>query len=379
MSEPAVLRVKNLTVAFGHGKNLREVVHGVSFEVRKGRFMAIVGESGSGKSTTAHAIMGLIPEGGRVAGGSIWLDDLELTRADAGTIRSLRGRLIGLVPQDPHGSLDPLMRVGAQSRESVLSHFSVPRAEADRRIIDSFRSSGLADPGRVHGAFPHELSGGMKQRALIAAATVSHPALLIADEPTSALDASVQRRILDRIEDLVRETGVAVLFITHNLGLAAERADEVLVMRNGSIVERGRTHQIWTHPTDPYTRQLIEAIPDRNSHPWTTESSSEVLLEAREVTKVFPGQKFPSVDRASFALHRGRILGLIGESGSGKTTLGGMALGLVTPTAGRVLYGGKELRLLDRNGRKLFHKDVQVIFQNPHGSLDPLYSVEEVL
>jgi peptide/nickel transport system ATP-binding protein len=393
-----LLRITNLSIAYGPAGRQRTVVEGVSFDVGRGEKVAIVGESGSGKSTTANAILGLLPRGGAITGGRIAVGDTDLTRASERTFRGIRGRRIGLVPQDPMVGLNPTLRIGTQVAEAVRLR-GVPRQSVSAEVIESLAAAGLDQPELRARQYPHELSGGLRQRALIAIALAGKPTLLIADEPTSALDATVQRKILDHLDTLVADTGISLLIITHDLGVAADRADRVLVMNEGRVVESGHPHSILAAPAHPYTRRLIAAAPGLTHLrggtssartiarvPLTADSLVEPILRLEAVTKRFSlpragagDRSFLAVDDVSLAVVPGQTLALVGESGSGKTTLLRIANGLETPTSGRVVFDGTEITSLSWKQVRPLRRRFQMVHQNPFASLDPRFSVRDLI
>ncbi|MCJ1689470.1 ABC transporter ATP-binding protein [Rathayibacter sp. VKM Ac-2927] len=374
-----LVRLDRLSVAYGE----RTVVHEVSLEIAAGEIVAVVGESGSGKSTTANAVLGLLPSGGRITGGSIALAGEDVTRAAEKRLRHLRGRFVGLVPQDPMVGLNPTLRIGAQVAEAVRLR-GVDRRSVDAEVLEALRQSGIDDPELRARQYPHELSGGLRQRALIAIALAGRPRLIIADEPTSALDVTVQKRLLDHLQSLVREQGIALLIITHDLAVAADRADRVLVLREGRVVEQGPPAQILVAPREEYTRELLAAAPGlggelvpRFEH---VEPAPEIV-RVENVVKDFalPGRRPPyrALDDVSFSIRAGQTLALVGESGSGKTTALRIALGLERASSGRVLVEGEDLTAAsDRQWRPL-RRRIQLVQQNPFAALDPRFTVLE--
>ncbi|MTB89236.1 ABC transporter ATP-binding protein [Aeromicrobium senzhongii] len=413
MNSTALLEIKDLHVAFARGKELVPAVRGVNLKVYEGQTVAIVGESGSGKSTTAHAVIDLLPGSGQVTGGQILFDGTDLTTAGRKQIMAVRGSSIGLVPQDPMSNLNPLWRVGSQIKEALEANDVASGKEADARVVELLAEAGLPDGERRARQYPHEFSGGMRQRALIAMALAARPRLLIADEPTSALDVTVQKQILDHLDMLTESLGVAVLLITHDLGLAAERADHLVVMYKGQVVESGPALEILQDPQHPYTKRLVSKAPSLASQRLSSErartqvreqameSAAETAQEVSEsaeafgeggddvlvvedLTKVFelrggkPWEKVPftAVDSVSFRLRRGTTTAIVGESGSGKSTVARMVLDLLPPTSGRVLFDGVDIRELKSKAQKLkFRRQMQPVFQNPYASLDPMYSI----
>ncbi|GAA4767378.1 ABC transporter ATP-binding protein [Microbacterium gilvum] len=395
MAEP-LLRVRGLKISFGTGKKQREVVHGVDLDIHRGETVAIVGESGSGKSTTASAIIDLLPGTGAVTGGTIELEGVDLTKASRREMEDVRGRRIGYVPQDPMSNLNPVWSIGFQVKEAIRANgLASGRKEVERRAIEVLQQAGLADAERRLHQFPHQFSGGMRQRALIGIGLAADPALLIADEPTSALDVTVQRVILDHLASLTREKGTSVLFITHDLGLAADRADTIIVMNQGEIVESGPSREILEDPQHPYTQRLVAAAPSLASQRIQAtvedrgiETTTEVLQTAAPVVEVrdlvkeykirrggFRSEPFRAVDGVSFQIPKGKTLALVGESGSGKSTVAKMVLQLETATSGQILIDGTDATTLSRQGVFALRRRMQPVFQDPYGSLDPLRSI----
>ncbi|NLS10307.1 ABC transporter ATP-binding protein [Nesterenkonia sp. MY13] len=399
-----LLDVQNLHVSFGQ----TQVLHGVDLQVQAGERVAIVGQSGSGKSTVIAAVLGLLAGSGRVTDGSIRLDTgstddagnprgeaafEELTELPESGMRRIRGNRIGLVPQDPSTNLNPSMKVGAQVADALRAHGMRDKQAINNRVVELMTEAGIPEARRRAGQFPHEFSGGMRQRILIAIALAREPQLIIADEPTSALDVTVQRVILDHIQSLVDERGTSLLFITHDLGVAADRCDRVIVMLNGQIVEQGDPQQILTDPQHEYTRKLIDAAP--------TLSSAKALSQAGTVTESQEGQPtedailvvenlvkeyrlrgtgggiLRAVDDVSFSIPRGTTTAVVGESGSGKSTVAKIVLGLEKPTSGTTLIDGMDIN--QRAHRKILRRRMQPVFQDPYGSLDPTHSLERLI
>ncbi len=364
------------------------VVHGVDLTVRPGHRVAIVGESGSGKSTTAAAAIGLLPGTGRVTGGTIEFDGEDVTAAGERRLRQLRGRQIGLVPQDPMSNLNPVARVGRQIAETLVTHGLARGRAARERAVELMTEAGIPDAARRARQYPHEFSGGMRQRVLIAIALACEPQLLIADEPTSALDVTVQRQILDHLERLTDARGTSMLLITHDLGLAAERADDVVVMWQGRVVETGPAAQILRDPQHEYTRRLVAAAPSiatrSRAAPVPPPAADPVpALEVTDLVKTYKvrGQREPlrAVARVSFTVREGTTTAIVGESGSGKTTTARLVLGLEQPTSGHITIAGRTFRGADRRGRRTIRRDMQPVFQDPYGSLDPVLPVERLI
>ncbi|TWG05531.1 peptide/nickel transport system ATP-binding protein [Streptomyces brevispora] len=363
----SLVEVTDLSISFGDV----QAVSGLSFSLEAGGALGIVGESGSGKSASAYALLGLHRGTGARVGGSVRVAGVDVQTADDAELRGLRGAKAAMVFQDPLSSLDPYYAVGAQIAQVHRVHNRVSRRAARARAVEVLDRVGIPDAARRSRSRPHEFSGGMRQRALIAMALACEPQLLIADEPTTALDVTVQAQILDLLHDLRRETGMGLLLVTHDVGVAAESVDEVLVMRSGLAVERGPVAQVLGAPREPYTKALMSAVPRIAAEPGgpaattgrVVPDEAEVLIEADGVRQVFGRGKsaLAAVDGVSLTVRHGETLGIVGESGSGKTTLGRMLVGLLEPTSGR-------LSRVD---------PVQMVFQDPVSSLNPRRSVGE--
>ena len=411
MTNP-LLEMKDVQISFTTSTGVVEAVRGVNMSIYPGQSVAIVGESGSGKSTTAMSILGLLPGTGKVTGGQVLFEGEDITHYNNKQFESLRGDKIGLVPQDPMSNLNPVWRIGTQVEESLKANNVVEGSERHKRVVELLEEAGLPDAERRAKQYPHEFSGGMRQRALIAIGLAARPKLLIADEPTSALDVTVQKTILDHLEHLTEELGNAVLFITHDLGLAAERAEHLIVMHRGRIVESGPSREILRSPQHPYTRRLVDAAPSLASSriraakkagvkakelksggaigaavkqgTATADSASAQapVISVRNLTKEFDirGQRggkklLKAVDDVSFDIRRGTTLALVGESGSGKSTVANMVLGLLEPTSGTIEFEGHDTSTLSKQELFKLRRKMQVVFQNPYGSLDPMYSI----
>ncbi|WP_030087311.1 ABC transporter ATP-binding protein [Streptomyces baarnensis] len=378
--EPLV-EVTGLTVDFGSVR----AVDGLSFTLEAGGALGVVGESGSGKSASAYALLGLHRGTGARVGGLVRVAGTDVNVADDRDLRALRGAKAAMVFQDPLSSLDPYYPVGDQIAEVYRVHRPVSRKAARARAVEVLDRVGIPDAARRSRLRPHEFSGGMRQRALIAMALACEPLLLIADEPTTALDVTVQAQILDLLHDLRHETGMGLLLVTHDVGVAAESVDEVLVMRHGKEVERGPVARVLGAPREPYTKELLAAVPrveTRRVVPVPApraEETSVPLLEAVGLRREFGrgSGRVAAVDGVSLTVHAGRTLGIVGESGSGKTTLGRMLVRLLDPTAGRLRYGGTEIGSLPEKELRSFRRDLQMVFQDPVASLNPRRSVGE--
>ena len=379
-----VLEVRDLHVSYSQSDSRTRVVHGVSFAVQPGEVVALVGESGSGKTSTAQAVIGLLPENGRVEAGSISLNGEDISRWSTKRLRNIRGAVVSLIPQDPGNSLNPVLTIGAQVREILELHGRIDRREADRRVVELLAHVGLTDPELRVRQYPHELSGGMKQRVLIAIAIALRPALIIADEPTSALDVTVQRRILDLIDDLRREYGTAVLFVTHDLGVAADRSDRIIVLQGGRIQEQGETAAVLAAPQNPYTRKLLSDVPSlivAQPRP-AVEADRAPAVVVRNLVQDFDlpgGRTYRAVDDVSFTVARGTTHAIVGESGSGKTTTIRAIAGFQKPTGGQTLIDDFDVGTLKSGGLRQFRRKVQLVYQNPWGSLDPRQTVRAIV
>ena len=397
-NDQPLLELKDLKISFTSSTGVVDAVRGVNLTIYPGQSVAIVGESGSGKSTTAMAVIGLLPGTGKVTGGTILFNGEDITGLSDKEMQHYRGSDIGLVPQDPMSNLNPVWSIGTQVKESLRANNVVEGSEANKRVVELLQEAGLDDAERRAKQYPHEFSGGMRQRALIGIGLAARPKLLIADEPTSALDVTVQRRILDHLEGLTHELGTAVLFITHDLGLAAERASHLVVMHRGRVVESGPSLDILRDPQHPYTQRLVKAAPSLASAriqsaqehgiessellAGKAEASDEEVIRVENLTKEFDirgekgaKKKLLAVDDVSFSLRKGTTLALVGESGSGKTTVANMVLNLLDPTSGKVFYKGTDLSTLGSSELFEMRRKLQVVFQNPYGSLDPMYSI----
>jgi peptide/nickel transport system ATP-binding protein len=392
-----LLELRDLAITFATSGGDVPAVRNAHLTVMPGETVAIVGESGSGKSTTALAAIGLLPGNGSVSGGSIIFDGEDITNASEKRIVELRGSSIGMVPQDPMSNLNPVWKIGFQVKETLRAN-GLPHSPKD--VAQVLSEAGLPDAEARANQYPHEFSGGMRQRALIAIGLSCRPRLLIADEPTSALDVTVQRQILDHLDRMTDELGTAVLLITHDLGLAAERAHKVVVMYKGQVVEAGPALELLTNPRHPYTQKLVASAPSIASR--RIESAKKLgvktddllapsaekaermdkVIEVTDLSKDFKirgswgkSTNFTAVDNVSFSIARGTTTAVVGESGSGKSTVARMVLGLETATAGSIRFDGVDITTLNRKAMFDFRRRVQPIFQDPYGSLDPMYNI----
>ncbi len=379
MVSTPLLEISDLAVSYRTRSAPVTAVDGITIEVHKGETVAVVGESGSGKSTTAHAVVRLLADNARIERGSVHFAGQRLDNASPRALRTVRGARIGLVPQDPAVSLNPVKRIGEQVAEVLRLHGLATRPQAAVRAVEILDKAGLPDPATRARQYPHELSGGMRQRVLIAIAIAADPALIIADEPTSALDVTVQKVILDHLQHLVAESGAAVLLVTHDLAVAADRADRIVVMSQGRIVETGPTATVMADPQHEYTRKLLAAAPSLRSPQVRARATEEPLLVVEDLAKEFPlpgGKSVKAVDGVSFTLNKGETLALVGESGSGKSTTGRLVLRLTDPTAGVIHFDGTDITA--SKSREL-RRRAQLIYQNPYASLDPRFTVAQII
>ena len=380
-----LLRIRDLDVSFADG-DVR-VVEGAGLDVEHGGFHAVVGESGSGKTMLARAVLGLLPPGGAITAGSIRFDGQELTDLDSLALRALRGARIGLVFQDPMISLNPAMRIGAQMIEALRLHRSTARAVARAEAAAMLTRVGLPDAAAALDRYPHEFSGGMRQRIMIATALLPRPTLLIADEPTTALDAIVQAEVMDMIAEVTAEMDAAVLFISHDLGLVADRADAVSVMEDGSVVENGSPADVLMRPRHARTRALLDALPQGRTRPVPADPPVP-LLDSEGLAITFIGRRrWPwtprpvtqAVREVDLNLGRGETLALVGASGSGKTTLGRAVMGLVPVAAGAIRLDEEDIAHAGAAERRRLARRIQIVFQDPMSSLDPRMRLEDIV
>ncbi|VUS56833.1 dipeptide ABC transporter ATP-binding protein [Klebsiella spallanzanii] len=378
-----VLTVENLRISYRSQRQWREVVHNVSFSVKRGEMLAFVGESGSGKTTTAQAIIGLLADNAHRDSGRISINGEDISNWSAKRLDGLRGARISLVPQDPGNSLNPVKTIGAQVGEILRLHQKSSAAERKEQVLALLTKVGLSHPEQRFDQYPHQLSGGMKQRVLIAIAIALKPDLIIADEPTSALDVTVQKRILDLLDTLRRESGTAVLFVTHDLALAAERADRLLVFRHGEIQEQGATGDVVRMPQHAYTRQLLSDL--QGSTLAIAPTSGRILatpaIRVEGISKRFSlgHSHLQALDTVSFEVKRGSTHALVGESGSGKTTLARILLGFEKADTGHVSIDGIDAGHLSREALRQLRRKIQFVYQNPFASLDPRQTLFEII
>ena len=427
----SLLKINNLKTYFHTRAGTNRAVDDISFSINKGEIVGVVGESGSGKSVTCHTVLGLLPQPpAKVEGGSVTFDSKELLNLPHSLLRKIRGKRISMIFQDPMSCLNPYLKILDQVAEPILIHENVSRKKAEARAIEMMKKVGIRDADSRANSYPHEFSGGMRQRVMIAMALVTKPDLLLADEPTTALDVTVQARILKILRDLKNDLGIAVLFVTHDLGVVADIADRVVVMYRGKIVEQGNTRDIFEKPSHPYVKGLLACRPTletqykvlptvddflkteigqdgsiilsecqdakerlaelkrdtRRTNP--DNENGDVLLQVKKLKVHFqsggnflgnPPKIVKAVDGVDFQIQRGRTLGLVGESGCGKTTLGRAILKLQKTKLGSVLYDGNELITLTQKEMLDFRKRMQIIFQDPYASLNPRQTIEQTL
>jgi peptide/nickel transport system ATP-binding protein len=414
-----LVSIKDLKIEFRTDDGVINAVKGISFDIPKGKTVGLVGESGSGKSVTALSVMRLIASPpGKIAGGEITFEGKNLITAGDAVMRDIRGNKISMIFQEPMTSLNPVFTVGDQIAETLILHRGMTQDQAKARVLELMEQVGIPDPVRRVNSYPHEMSGGQRQRVMIAMAIACEPDLLIADEPTTALDVTIQKQILDLLASLQKKYGMSMLFITHDLGVIGDIADDVVVMYKGNIVEKGTKEAIFLKPQHPYTKGLIACRPNLENNPlrlptvsdFMTEDGREkafdlsklkmekaprsmtdknpVLLEIKNVKKYFPLEKgifgsvkswVHAVDDVSLKVRRGRTLGLVGESGCGKTTLGRTLLRLIEPTAGEIFYNGTDITKLNKTDMRALRRKVQIIFQDPYASLNPRMTIGSAL
>ncbi|CDT28825.1 Glutathione import ATP-binding protein gsiA [Vibrio coralliirubri] len=386
MSDRAILKVNNLSVSFTTNDGIIDAVKKVNFTLNSSETLAIVGESGSGKSVSSNALMRLLPDNAIIDKQSdIEFEGQSILGKTEREMQSIRGDRIGMIFQEPMTSLNPYLRVGIQVAEAIMCHRNVSKSKAKQRVLELFNLVHLPMPEQAYTKYPHEFSGGQLQRIMIAMALINEPDILIADEPTTALDVTVQAEVLSLIKEIQGKMGMAILFITHDLGVVKHFADRVLVMCKGELVEEGQTQELFDNPKHDYTRMLINSIPKGAKVP--VEATARELLCADDIRVQFlvkshfiksKSQYFEAVKGISLNLKQGETLGIVGESGSGKSTLGRALIGLL-PSSGRIVYKGQDVSLLNDKERHKLKKDVQMVFQDPYGSLSPRMTVGEII
>ena len=379
-----MIRIENLSIQFQQGNQKVDAVKGISFEVGSQETVALVGESGSGKSVTAHAALKLLPSQAK-CGGKIWLGEENLLEASESRMRQVRGQEIGMIFQEPMTSLNPLHTIGHQISEAVLWHHGVSQSEAETLSLEWLERVEIPQAKQRLKSYPHELSGGQRQRVMIAMALVNNPKLLIADEPTTALDVTIQAQILDLLKTLQQDMGMSVLLITHDLGIVKHHSDRVVVLYNGVLQEANNTKVLFASPTQPYTKQLLDSEP--SGEPAEMLDGAETILNVENLKVWFPIKRgilqrtvdhIKAVNGVTFSIREGRSLGVVGESGSGKSTLG-MALLRLISSEGKINFQKQELDRLNRLQMRPYRKKMQVVFQDPFGSLSPRMSVGDII
>ena len=405
------LKIQNLSVDYKLRKETVHAAKDINIEIKRGEIVGLVGESGSGKSTVANAIIDLIDEPGKVSEGSIYLSDINI-HENKKNILSLRGKKIGFIFQDPQTSLNPILTIGQQLIETIQTHLNLSNSEAKEKSINLLKEVGIKDAEKRFNDYPHQFSGGMRQRVVISLSLCCEPELLIADEPTTALDVSIQSQILELIKKLTKERNLAVILITHDMGVIAETTNRVAVMKNGNLVELGTTKQILTEPKETYTKSLVSSVPPTNKkisrfkiiekesnnqeninlkilNRWNKrEISKKDLVQIKNLCKTFNEGFFTeksqnnvlAVDTVSFNIQEGKSFGLVGESGSGKTTIAKMIVNLFKPTSGEIYFDDVCINNIKSNKELLkFRKQIQMIFQDPYSSLNGRLKVKDII
>lgn len=383
-----ILQVNNLHISFHTRDHIFDAVRGVSFDLYKGETLGIVGESGSGKSVTARSIMRLLPSPpSQLKDGTIHFKGENIAEKTEKEMENIRGREISMIFQDPMTSLNPTIQVGQQIAESLMKHQKLSSKEAKKETIEMLKLVGIYNSEMRYHQYPHEFSGGMRQRAMIAMALACNPTLLIADEPTTALDVTIQAQILNLMKHMQERFGTSILLITHDLGIVAGMCDRVIVMRRGEVVETGSVHEIFSTPSHEYTKNLLDAVPRLDDEkqdqlfPHILKKATP-LIEVKQLKKHFDlgkGQILKAVDDVSFQIFPGETLGLVGESGSGKSTTGRSILRLHEPTSGEILYQGMPINRFSKKEMKMMRRYMQMIFQDPYSSLNPRFKVLDII
>jgi len=378
----SILKVKNLTLKTKD----KTLIDSISFEIKEGEIFALVGESGSGKSLTSLSIMRLLPNAIKITGGDIELRDKSLFKLPEYQMQKVRGKEIAMIFQESMSSLNPVMKVGEQVAEVIRLHLSLKSSEIKDKVLSLFYEVGIKEPTHRYNYYPHQLSGGQKQRVMIAIALACEPDLLIADEPTTALDVTIQAQVLELLKQIQKKRSLSILFITHDMGVVAQMADRVAVMRYGKIVEQNSIDNFFLNPTHPYTKQLLADIKISKTKKEIT--PNKILLKVRDLKVYFPIKKgifqrtvgyVKAVDNISLSIPKGKTLALVGESGSGKSTIGGAILRLLDITDGNIYYKGIDITKLSQKELMPYRSRIQIIFQDPYSSLNPRMSVGEII
>ncbi|TDR87234.1 ABC transporter ATP-binding protein [Enterovirga rhinocerotis] len=382
----AVLEIDNLSLALPMAGDRAFAIQNLSLTVERGETLCVVGESGSGKSMTALATMGLLPRAVKATGGAIRLEGRDLLKLNETEMRSVRGRDVSMIFQEPMTSLNPVMRVSEQIEETFEAHNALDRAKRRARALELITEVGLPDPPAIARAYPHELSGGQRQRVMIAMALAMEPKLIIADEPTTALDVTTQAQILKLLDALRKKHGTAVLFITHDFGVVSEIADKVAVLQHGICVERGTAQEVLHNPQHDYTKRLLAAVPSLEPPPAKDLSGATVAFDVKGLNKVYRGRGFfrkgrevRAAEDVTFAIKRGETLGLVGESGSGKSTVSRCVMRLIEPDAGSIRIGDTDIERLSQSQFRPLRKRIQMVFQDPFASLNPRRTVGRII
>lgn len=385
-----LLSVNNLSVSFGSQENKSTVVDNISFSINKGETFVLLGESGSGKSVSALSTMRLLPPTANIDGGSIKLNNQDLLALPESKMRDIRGGRVGMIFQEPQSSLNPVLTAGQQIGETLIRHKGLKADELNQRVIELLNDVGIPEPERRMNDYPHQFSGGMKQRIMIAIALAAEPELLIADEPTTALDVTIQAQVLELLKTLQREKGMAILFITHDLGVTAQIADRIAVMRYGKIVEMKDKDELINNPEHEYTKKLFDAVPGWNKREKTElqDTNAETVLKVQNLKVYYPIKKgvfkrtvghVKAVDGVSIDIKAGQTIAMVGESGSGKTTMGKGVLQLIKPTDGVVEFEGQNLSELSAKAMRAKRTDIQIVFQDPFSSMNPRMMIKDII
>ena len=389
-----ILQVKNLTVSTGTRTKKTDIVNNISFTIERGETFVLLGESGSGKSITALSIMRLLPAAIKISDGSVILHTTNLFQLPENKMRKIRGAKIGMIFQEPQTSLNPVLTAGQQISETLRQHDNLSKKQCIKRSIELLDAVGIPDAERRINEYPHQFSGGMKQRIMIAIALAGKPDLLIADEPTTALDVTIQAQVLNLLRKLQSETGMSILFITHDIGVAAQMADHIAVMQNGSIVELKTKKELFSNPENSYTQKLFDAIPswekrtEENEIEEIERTERTSLLKVKDLKVYYPIRKgifkrtighVRAVDSVTIDLHAGETVAIVGESGSGKTTMGKAILQLLEVTSGDITYQKTDLNKLDAPSLRKLRSDIQIVFQDPYSSMNPRMMVNDII
>ena len=389
MTQNPLLNIHDLTISLPKGAQRATAVELVTFNLYPNEILCVVGESGSGKSMLGKAIMGLLPGSGiAVSNGQIIFEGEDLSQASNERLRTVRGRQISMIFQEPMTALNPLMTVGNQIAEVLEAHQIGTRAEQYSKVLEILRDVHLPNPETIYSAYPHQLSGGQRQRAVIAMALILEPQIIIADEPTTALDVTTQAQILHLIKEIQRKRNTGVLFITHDFGVVAEIADRVAVMQNGKLVEVGSRDEVLNHPEHNYTKSLIAAVPRLSVDPLNVSKASNVAITVKNLSKTYrsgggflggPLREVKAVKNVSFTLKKGQTLGIVGESGSGKSTLARLIIRLIEADEGEIIIENTDIRALSTTELRSYRPNIQMIFQDPYASLNPRHKVGRII